>query len=151
MVRPRGGEAPIAAVDDASARRPLHRLVAALSIAASACHSPAPVHPALVAPDVLGALRAHGQAHVVVALATSAQPRDAAGGASARAAIARVQAELLSQLGPEDYRSTQLYAAVPAMAGTVLSERGLRRILAHPHVRGVDLDPGGGGAPSPPR
>ncbi len=105
--------------------------------------------PAVAGPDVLSALRASGEAHVVIALVSPPQSGGPSGGVpSSAAAIARLQAEVLSQLGPEDYRSTQLFAAVPAMAGTLFSERGLQRILAHPHVRAVDLDPGGGGGRS---
>lgn len=121
-------------------------LVAPLLLATVTCRPPAPATSAVAGPEVLRTLRAGRDAHVVVALVHAA-PR-AGDAASAQRAIARLQAEVLAQLPPEDYRSTQLFAAVPAMAGTVLTERGLQRILAHPHVRRVDVDPGGSGSPS---
>ena len=65
-----------------------------------------------------------------------------------RRPIARAQDEVLAHLGAEDYRSNQPFGAVPAMAGTVLTERGLGRVLAHTRVRRVDVDAAGrGGAP----
>ena len=115
-------------------------------LAAVSCHLPASATSAVAGPGVLRALRAGGDAHVVIALVDSAGA--GADAASVRRAIARAQAEVLEQLPAADYRSTQLFTAVPAMTGTVLTERGLRRILAHPRVRRVDVDAGGrGGAP----
>lgn len=100
-----------------------------------------------VSPDVVDTLRAGREAHVVVALALPAGA-DAPGvdPALLRAEIARVQADVLARLSPDDYRSRQLFAAVPAMSGTVRTRAGLTALLTHPSVRRVDLDPGGTGS-----
>lgn len=57
-----------------------------------------------------------------------------------RAAIARMQAEVLATLDSADFRPVVQYASIPALAGVLRSVQGLERLLAHPHVRDVALD-----------
>ena len=94
---------------------------------------------------MLDALRASGEAPVVVALAL---PADAESGdpARRREEIARLQHDVLARLGPDDFRVRELYASVPAMAGMVRSRTALEVLEAHPAVAKVDLDPAGGGS-----
>lgn len=100
-----------------------------------------------VPPELLHVLRATGEAPVIVALVDPpTHPDPALDSLQRRIAIARVQARVLARLGASDYRVGELFTSVPAMSGTVLSERGARRLAAHPSVRRVDLDVGGGGA-----
>jgi hypothetical protein len=66
-----------------------------------------------------------------------------------QAEIARLQQSVLSQLAPEDFESRTLFTSVPAIAGTLRTERGLAILTAHPNVRRVDLDAGGGGSSVP--
>ena len=97
--------------------------------------------------DVVEALGAGREAPVVVALRLPPDAEAAdADPARRRAAIARVQAEVLAGLSAVDYRSRLLFAAVPAMSGTVRTRAGLAALLAHPSVRRVDLDAGGTGS-----
>lgn len=115
-------------------------------LGATAC-SDAPLRTARAAPDVLAALRADGEARVIVALVSPPSEADpSADPARRRAEIARLQREVLACLGPDDFRQGQLFGSVPAISGTVLSEAGLSILLSHPHVRRVDLDPAGGGS-----
>lgn len=100
---------------------------------------------AAIAPEIRRALRMHGEAQVVVALVTPPGYDDPhADRNRLRAEIARMQREVLASLEPGDYRSRHLFESVPAMAGTLLSERGLTALLSHSHVRRVDLDAQGG-------
>jgi hypothetical protein len=87
-------------------------------------------------PGVREALVPNGGARVIVALA-------AAGGTTE---ITRAQDAVLSTLDSADFRLGQRYAAVPAFTGTLRATRALDRLLAHPLVRRVDLDPGGTGS-----
>jgi hypothetical protein len=63
-----------------------------------------------------------------------------------RAEIARVQQEVLSRLDARDFELGKRFESVPAIAGTLRTQRGLERLLADPRVRRVDLDVGGGGS-----
>jgi hypothetical protein len=101
-------------------------------------------------PEVLEALREDGEAQVVVALVPP--PGYDEGGpvtAAQMEAIARLQDEVLGSLDAADFRLRLRFEAVPALAGTILTERGLRVLSSHPDVVRVDLDVGGGGAPRP--
>ncbi|HUG42271.1 MAG TPA: hypothetical protein VMM12_17540 [Longimicrobiales bacterium] len=99
-----------------------------------------------VSPDVLDAVRVHGRADVMVALVPPVGYDDAEpAGPRVRAEIARLQDEVLESLGAVHFTLRQRFVAVPALAGTVLSEEGLRALSAHPGVARVDLDVGGGG------
>ena len=94
-----------------------------------------------IGPGVLPTLQARGAAQVVVALnEPTASPMS-----DRRATIARLQQELLADVEPHGFRQRQLFVAVPAIAGTVLSEKALRALAAHHLVRRIDLDMGGGG------
>ncbi|MGH7577673.1 MAG: hypothetical protein ACREM1_21445 [Longimicrobiales bacterium] len=96
--------------------------------------------------DVLRVLRAEGEVPVVVALTEPAGYGDQGVDMDRiRAEIARTQADVLASLDTTDYRSRTLFASIPAMAGVVLSERGLEQLLANPHVERVDVDPEGTG------
>lgn len=96
--------------------------------------------------DVLGTLRAEGEVPVMVALVEPAgYGEQGADMDRIRAEITRMQADVLASLDSTDYRSGTLFASIPAMAGILLSERGLQRLLASPHVEGVDIDSGGTG------
>lgn len=92
------------------------------------------------------ALRRDGFVHVLVALVPPRARRDPApDSAHVTAAIAAAQDRVLADLDPADYRNRQRYENIPALAGTLLSERGLAALVAHPDVRRVDPDRGGGG------
>lgn len=62
-----------------------------------------------------------------------------------RAAVGAAQAGVLGQLKPTDFAAGVRFQAVPALAGTVLTEAGLAQLAAHPSVRRIDLDAGGTG------
>lgn len=95
--------------------------------------------------DVLSAIRENGRAPVMIALVTPAGAADAANPQATRAEIARMQDEVIAALDPADFRVGARYTSVPALAGLLLSERGLRRLLAHPFVVRISLDSGGTG------
>ena len=111
-----------------------------------ACRALSPVSDPKLGPGIREALAGSGAADVIVALVSDTVARDPA---SARAAVASLQDAVLATLDSTDFRLRQRYAAVPAFAGTLRSLRGLDRLLAHPLVRRVDLDPGGGGSAVP--
>jgi hypothetical protein len=101
--------------------------------------------------DVLTVIRAHGGAAVMIALVHPPGFGDPAGdGDAIRGEIARMQEGVLAALDSADFRLRQRFASIPAMAGTLRTEQGLRVLLAHPYVRRVDLDPSGGGTARPP-
>jgi hypothetical protein len=125
--------------------------IPALIMAVFGCQTLVESEGAAVAPDVRSALRTHGEAHVVVALVSPLGYDDPLADRNrVRAEIARLQQEVLASLDPRDYRSRHLLESVPAMSGTLLSERGLSTLLSHPHVRRVDLDAQGGGTDTDP-
>lgn len=95
--------------------------------------------------SILGALEARGEVAVVVALVDPPGFGDPTQGDSIRAAIARMQDAVVASVDSTDFTETKRFAAVPALAGILRSERGLRRLLALPQVRDVALDTGGGG------
>lgn len=97
-------------------------------------------------PEVIEALRSDGRANVVVALALPAGFDAEPGSDRSRAEIARVQEDVLGAIDPGDFELRVRFVAVPALAGTVLSEPGLRALAAHPQVLRVDLDVEGGGS-----
>ncbi len=95
--------------------------------------------------DVLAAVREHGKAAVIIALVTPAGAGDPANAQATRAEIARMQEDVIAAVDPTDFRVGTRYTSVPALAGVLFSERGLRRVRAHPFVLGVTLDTGGTG------
>jgi len=111
-----------------------------------ACRALSPVSDPKLGPGVREALAGSGAADVIVALASDSVAQDPA---SARTSVAGLQDAVLATLDSTDFRLRQRYDAVPAFAGTVRSLRALDRLLAHPLVRRVDLDPGGGGSAVP--
>ena len=110
------------------------------------CGGPTSLQRAAVSADVITALRAHGEAAVMISLVEPTGIDAAAEPARWQAEIARLQQSVVSQLAPEDFQSRTLFTSVPAIAGTLRTERGLAILTAHPNVRRVDLDAGGGGS-----
>lgn len=104
-------------------------------------------HDSALPQDAVAArIRAAGEAPVLVALVPPPGFGDAATDAElVRAAIAQAQAEVIATLDTVDFRERQRFTSIPAFAGTVRTERGLRVLLSHPAVRRVDLDLAGGG------
>jgi hypothetical protein len=110
-----------------------------------ACQTPNPSESEAANP-VLEVLREAGRADVLVSLV--APPGYGEPGAdleALRQVIGRMQSEVTGSLGPDQFRERQRFANVPALTGTVLSEAGLERLRAHPHVAAVDLEEGGTG------
>lgn len=128
-----------------SALRWQRRLAAAALFPLLACQTVMQSERSRSQEAILAVVKARGEAAVMVALVNPPGYPDTADVASRRAAIARMQDELLATLDTADFRETKRFAAVPAVAGIVRSERGLRSLLSHPHVRQVSLDRGGGG------
>lgn len=95
--------------------------------------------------DILVAMRERGEAPVMIALHAPTDSADSATAERTRATIARMQEEVLAALDSVDFRLRVRYGSVPALSGVVRSERGLRVLLSHPHVRAVSLDTGGTG------
>lgn len=92
------------------------------------------------------ALQARGEVAVLVALVEPPGFSDPGQAASSRAAIARMQNEVVAALDTTDFRETKRFAALPALAGILKTERGLRILMALPQVRQVSLDTGGSGS-----
>ena len=110
-----------------------------------ACNRVTPLERAVVSPDVITTLRGQGEANVMVSLVEPKGIDATIDPARWQAEIARLQQSVLSQLAAEDFQSRTLFTSVPAIAGTLRTERGLATLTAHPNVRRVDLDAGGGG------
>jgi hypothetical protein len=96
--------------------------------------------------EILGAIRARGEAAVVVALLEPDGFEDPDQETRVRTEIARMQKQVLADIDTTDFRPRALFVSVPAIAGTVRSERGLRALLGHRLVRSVSLDAGGTGS-----
>ena len=110
-----------------------------------ACGRPISQHRAIVKDDVVTTLRAKGEAAVMISLVEPTGIDAAAEPTRWQAEIARLQQSVLSQLAPQHFERRTLFASVPAIAGTVRTERGLTILTSNPNVRRVDLDVGGGG------
>ncbi len=96
--------------------------------------------------DVVAALEAHGEVHVIISLdVPSIGANEGRIDAEIREEIALVQARVLADLEDSDFRTRIAFDAVPAVAGTILSAQGLARLEAHEDVLAVQLDLGGGG------
>jgi hypothetical protein len=102
-----------------------------------------------VSAEVMDVLRADGRADVMVALKLPPGFEAEPGSERLRAEIARLQDDVLASMDDGDFRVRQRFKAIPALAGTVLTERGLRRLSSHPGVVRVDMDAGGGGGTDP--
>jgi len=114
------------------------------------CHPAPEVDRERVQAEVLTTIRAGEEAAVMIALTPPPGFGDpAADQERIRADISRMQAEVLAALDTADFRPRQPFLSIPAMAGTLRTERGLRALLDHPYVRRVDLDPAGGGGEQP--
>jgi hypothetical protein len=111
------------------------------------CARPPSQHRAIVREDVATTLRAKGEAAVMISLVDPVGIDAAAEPARWQAEIARLQQSVLSQVAPQHFERRTLFASVPAIAGTLRTERGLAILSSHPNVRRVDLDAGGGGTP----
>lgn len=93
--------------------------------------------------DVVTTLEATGEAHVMIALQLSGAGTGSV--AERTAEIARAQERVLDALDATDYRNRVRFEAVPALAGTLYTHRGLEILAKHPDVLRIDLDQGGGG------
>lgn len=94
-----------------------------------------------IGPGVLEAL-ARGESPAVLLSLDGGSPR---GLENARRAAAAAQAQVLSRVQAGELRVRRRFATVPALAATVHSEAGLRRLAADPRVRRIDLEVGGSG------
>jgi hypothetical protein len=126
------------------------RLISSVSVALPllllACHAGEESDDLYGQADVLTAIRAHGGAAVMIALVHPPGFGDpAADAGEIRREIARMQEGVLTALDTADFRLRQKFTSIPAMAGTLRTEQGLRVLSAHPFVHSVDLDPSGGG------
>jgi hypothetical protein len=131
-----------------STARAMTTLPAACALALTACARPAP-GAGEPSPALMDALRADGRVEVMVTLTPPpGYEPGRAPDAGTRAAIARLQDDVLDGLDPADFRLRTRFRSIPALAGTVLTERGLRALAADPRVARVDRDPGGGGGAS---
>lgn len=122
-----------------------HGFLALVLLSAGACQANMHSEPADPHRDILLAVRERGEAPVMIAL-HAPTGADSATADRTRATIARMQEEVLAALDTADFRLRVRYGSVPALSGVVRSERGLRRLLSHPHVRAVSLDTGGTGS-----
>jgi hypothetical protein len=95
--------------------------------------------------EVLAVIRQRGSAAVMVALIEPAAPADATDPAATRAAVQRLQDDVLRSVEASDFTLRVRFESVAAFAGTIHSERGFRRLVEHPSVRRVSLEIGGGG------
>jgi hypothetical protein len=109
------------------------------------CGRQTPLHRAVVKDDVVTTLRAKGEAAVMISLVEPTGIDAAAEPTRWRDEIARLQQSVLSQLPAQHFERRTLFASVPAIAGTLRTERGLAILSSNPNVRRVDLDVGGGG------
>jgi hypothetical protein len=110
------------------------------------CNGVTSLQRAVVSSDVVTTLRAHGEANVMISLVEPKGIDAATEPARWQAEIAQLQQSVISQLAPGDFETRTLFASVPAIAGTLRTERGLAILAADPNVRRVDLDTGGGGS-----
>ncbi len=100
-----------------------------------------------VGPGVSETVRDQGTAQVVIALRQNpSMMRSQEDLATLAGQIAAVQQTVLAPLTPMEYRSRQIYEAVPALSGTILSPSGLAKLAADPQVTKIDLDVGGTGS-----
>ena len=118
--------------------------VAAL-VALLGCGRPLSQHRAVVRDDVATTLRAKGEAAIMISLVEPTGIDAASEPARWQAEIARLQQSVLSQVPPPHFERRTVFSAVPAIAGTLRTERGLAILTSHPNVRRVDLDVGGAG------
>ena len=109
------------------------------------CGRPMSQHRAVVKDDVVTTLRAKGEAAVMISLVEPTGIDATAEPTRWQAEVARLQQTVLSQLASQHFERRTLFASVPAIAGTLRTERGLAILSSHPNVRRVDLDVGGGG------
>jgi subtilisin family serine protease len=92
------------------------------------------------------ALRRQGEARVVIALLEPSSLKASRPDLSrVRSEVAALQDRVLAAVTTLDYRPRLRFQAVPALAGTVLSDAGLAKLAAHPSVARIDLDVGGSG------
>ena len=100
-----------------------------------------------VADEVYREVAVAGEARVMIALAHSPELRSALRAASRERVhilIEQRRDALLADLTPDDFRLHQTYKSVAALAGDI-SASGLNKLAAHPLVRRIDPDVGGGG------
>jgi hypothetical protein len=129
------------------ARRRARLTPAAALVFLLGCGGPTSLQRAVVSDNLVTTLRANGEAAVMISLVEPTGINATVEPTRWQAEITRLQQSVLSQLAPQDFESRTLFTSVPAIAGTLRTERGLAILTAHPNVRRVDLDAGGGGAP----
>lgn len=123
------------------ARRPA--LATLLLFALAACRTTTPT--SVADEELLAVLRQRGSAPVMIALTDPVGQVDPTDLVATRGAVRRLQDEVLRSVDSTDFTLRVRYETIPALAGTLRSERGFRRFKAHPLVRHVSLEMGGGG------
>jgi len=98
-----------------------------------------------VGPGVRAAVQAGGARVVIMLMEPAILSAAPTALPQVRAAVAAVQEAVLANVKPADFVEGMRFQAVPALAGTVLTEAGLDQLAAHPSVRQIDLDVGGTG------
>ncbi|OZC02064.1 S8 family serine peptidase [Rubricoccus marinus] len=100
----------------------------------------------VVSAEIAQAFQARGEARVVIMLESPAVKRvDLTDLAAVKREVDAVQESVLATLGASSYVTHHQYETVPALVLTLTSKKALDQLLAHPHVRKVDLDVGGSG------
>ncbi len=122
-----------------------HALIVASIFLAASAYAQAPE--GVVGPGVYEQIRLQGEARIIIALH---RPAELTSGAPLpierrRALVRALQEPVLNGIAPEGFRLRHRYAAVSALAGTVLDNETLDRLVALPGVRRIDLDPQGSG------
>jgi hypothetical protein len=136
---------PRYAIERLTSRAAAACLAAVLALTALACRSISEGEFTQAHRDILAEIRNEGEASVMIALVEPPGFGDPDRAPEVRAAIARMQSTVIAALDTADFRPRQRFLAVPAFAGTIRSERGLRALLSNSNVRAVSLDRGGTG------
>lgn len=99
-----------------------------------------------VCPGVREALRKEGEAYVMIALkkppslmALKQSPSQGVDLTSLAREVASMQADVLANLSASEYRGQYKYSHIPGLAGTILSEAGLEKLVANPNVVKIGL------------
>jgi hypothetical protein len=99
-----------------------------------------------VGPGITQLLQVEGSAYIVVALVTpAAMNRVPLVLDEIKDEINAQQTAVLAAVNEDDFNLSHQFQAVPALAGTINSRRGLDELAAHPYVAKIDLDVGGTG------
>jgi subtilisin family serine protease len=93
----------------------------------------------VVAPAVLDALEQQPEVAVIVSLKEAAALQGPSTAGAMRRNAEERQARVLSAVPPADFRVTQRFQAIPALAGTITAS-GVQTLEAHPDVAGIAAD-----------